>query len=623
MKKVVKLSALLVVLFGIIIAFFAVSFANLTENKKIEIFSETADYQNNEQGSWKLSEEGDWNEKGNFHVSLTLESNSVNYNTPVDIMFVTDMTDSMQSDEDLLTGYESFVNNQVYNKLLENENNTLSLLLFNDEGINISSLFSRPDSENSNVSGTISAYSPGINYNLLLRTIEFILDEYNNPSKKVEIIITSDSISKNDVTELSQRAQSIKQKYPNVVFDGISYKTDDHILKELESICDNNYVVATAEEGFAIIEDILFSKRYDSFTIEEYINTDDFDIDRSSIKTSNGRVSIEDDRIDWDLSNSYYTGGKETLEYDLIINEDNEDSFKMFYSNTEHVISSSVDNIEEEVVSDETLVLNNNYSISFSANTPSGCTVRNLPSGGKHHVGEAISLPDTEPTCEGYLFKGWKPDENNAGSSELEFSNLTYMPEKDVEYIATWSKLNVVKSLTGSVQSQSSLYSMIASKSTMDTSLNFANDEITPFNSRVYEMYSTRNDDYPVYYYHGAVEDNNVLFGDICWKIVRTTSTGGVKLIYNGLAENGSCDNDFATTSIGQSAYTRSIEDIAGYDENDEDYAEADGILEILFIALVKLAETEGGVTSIDDIQDIINSRIFPNAYMYKQNVRS
>ncbi|MGN1379399.1 MAG: hypothetical protein ACI4XR_03260, partial [Bacilli bacterium] len=38
----------------------------------------------------------------------------------------------------------------------------------------------------------------------------------------------------------------------------------------------------------------------------------------------------------------------------------------------------------------------------------------------------------------------------------------------------------------------------------------------------------------PVYYYNGAVEDNNVLFAGFCWKIVRTTDTGGVKLVYNG-----------------------------------------------------------------------------------------
>ena len=41
----------------------------------------------------------------------------------------------------------------------------------------------------------------------------------------------------------------------------------------------------------------------------------------------------------------------------------------------------------------------------------------------------------------------------------------------------------------------------------------------------------------PVYYYKGNVQNNNVLFGGFCWKIVRTTETGGVKIVYNGYYE--------------------------------------------------------------------------------------
>ena len=46
-----------------------------------------------------------------------------------------------------------------------------------------------------------------------------------------------------------------------------------------------------------------------------------------------------------------------------------------------------------------------------------------------------------------------------------------------------------------------------------------------------------------VYYYKGNVQNNNVLFGGFCWKIVRTTETGGVKIVYNGVQKNGSCNN--------------------------------------------------------------------------------
>ncbi len=50
----------------------------------------------------------------------------------------------------------------------------------------------------------------------------------------------------------------------------------------------------------------------------------------------------------------------------------------------------------------------------------------------------------------------------------------------------------------------------------------------------VYMRAGTENNSYPIVYYRGAVEDNNVLFNNKCWKAVRTTDTGGVKLIYNG-----------------------------------------------------------------------------------------
>ncbi len=50
----------------------------------------------------------------------------------------------------------------------------------------------------------------------------------------------------------------------------------------------------------------------------------------------------------------------------------------------------------------------------------------------------------------------------------------------------------------------------------------------------IYVVADTMSDSYPIYYYRGAVDNNNVLFANLCWKIVRTTDTGGIKLIYNG-----------------------------------------------------------------------------------------
>ena len=61
-------------------------------------------------------------------------------------------------------------------------------------------------------------------------------------------------------------------------------------------------------------------------------------------------------------------------------------------------------------------------------------------------------------------------------------------------------------------------------------------DEETP-------IICTMEDDYGTsYYLRGNHQDNNVKFANMCWKLIRVTGTGGMKLIYNGdLDANGKC----------------------------------------------------------------------------------
>ena len=77
----------------------------------------------------------------------------------------------------------------------------------------------------------------------------------------------------------------------------------------------------------------------------------------------------------------------------------------------------------------------------------------------------------------------------------------------------------------------------------------------------------TENDTFPIYFYRGfdtegksVVSKNNVLFGGFCWKIVRTTDTGGIKIVYNGEPTNdGKCTNTTGTvTQISTSAFNSS-----------------------------------------------------------------
>ena len=92
----------------------------------------------------------------------------------------------------------------------------------------------------------------------------------------------------------------------------------------------------------------------------------------------------------------------------------------------------------------------------------------------------------------------------------------------------------------------------------LDTNIDFSNISSDTNGKGIYIRSGTENDTNPIYYYRGAVDNNNVLFANFCWKIVRTTETGGIKLIYNGVPTNGTCNNTGNSTQIGTSAFNTS-----------------------------------------------------------------
>lgn len=57
----------------------------------------------------------------------------------------------------------------------------------------------------------------------------------------------------------------------------------------------------------------------------------------------------------------------------------------------------------------------------------------------------------------------------------------------------------------------------------------------------IYTLSSTANDTFPINYYRGEVYNNFVIFNNYCWKMVRTTDTGGIKLILSNIPSDGHC----------------------------------------------------------------------------------
>ena len=83
------------------------------------------------------------------------------------------------------------------------------------------------------------------------------------------------------------------------------------------------------------------------------------------------------------------------------------------------------------------------------------------------------------------------------------------------------------------------------------TGINFGAVSSDTNGKGIYVRSGTENDQHPIIYYRGAVDNNNVIFDNKCWKIVRTTATGGIKLVYNGIPNiNNECNNSGVDTQI-------------------------------------------------------------------------
>lgn len=113
------------------------------------------------------------------------------------------------------------------------------------------------------------------------------------------------------------------------------------------------------------------------------------------------------------------------------------------------------------------------------------------------------------------------------------------------------------------------LYQLIACQAVPDnvkskyvsssTGINFSQMSSNTNGKGVYTLASTIGDTYPIHYFRGDVDNNYATFGGYCWRIVRTTSNGGIKLVYNGT----SCNDTGNNTLIDSSAFNSSSDSLA------------------------------------------------------------
>ena len=110
-----------------------------------------------------------------------------------------------------------------------------------------------------------------------------------------------------------------------------------------------------------------------------------------------------------------------------------------------------------------------------------------------------------------------------------------------------------------------------------DYAINFTrgatvSDNISTANGNGVNKYTENGQD--VYYYRGKITDNNVVWADNCWKIIRTTATGGIKMVYNGKASYTTVDGVPSKKCSATGTATAMYPNTANY--NSSNYSPAD-----------------------------------------------
>lgn len=565
-RLLLKKKVLLLLFLIFSVAFFLIlkdSFAEDVEIKKVTFQSTKLSYDNKDPGSWKVDASAEWISNDTARLTFNLNSISMQKEAkPIDLVLLVD--DTLNID-----GLKNRIRAFGRTFLRRNTDNSLAVIKFNsvaeivsDFGTDINELVS---STYGNLDG-----STGLSYYEALNSLNELLENsVNHGNNDVWVVLVTDGYPARDMGKEKEMYSNIRNDFPEIKnFFAVQYNVGNKKSDILKDMSDTQYIGTDLSSFYKIITNIDYMMKYvdyDKFGFNILVNTDIFSIDNIKPDAMFGTTgNVIGARMIWffgntDSYNRLSTGLSVKMTFDLKLRDD----YKYFYQEVglyqllkTVAINYKIGDVSESVVSKDSPFLLNAYQLIYDVNAPSDCTIDFSPDIVYRTPFLAVRSSNRSPACDGYQFKGWKVVDTDV----VQYDKSFVMPAHDVTLKASWSKVAINKSMDGTIYKSATLYDIMADNAVLDTNLDFSSTSSS--NKGIYTYSSTANDNYPIYYYHGAVTDNNLLFAGFCWKIVRTTDTGGVKIIYNGLPNSSNqCTN--TTGNIGSGVFNSNDSSIA------------------------------------------------------------
>ena len=506
---------------------------------KVTFKSQNLNYAKKEPGSFKVDKSAKWIGEGKAKVTIEVDSIMKESTQAKDIVFVLDISGSMSGDKLEQVKKDT---TDLATAVLSNPRNRAALITFDTGAERVSDFTSNKEEFLQKVNSLTDKGTT--NYKAGLDEAKKLLEGYKKEEgKDLVLLFLTDGFPNEETPNEVAIYNELKQKYPYMSINAIQYEMGDEIQAPIKAISQRQFPADMKGLNNVLFEAGANPAMYDNFVITDYISKH-FKGAVSKIKASQGEVKLEGDKVTWNLG-TYRSGAKATLEIELDHVGDREEFYK---TNKGIDIKTSFEKQKDDQISSKTPVLKDSYKVIYEANNPNGCTVKGLEKITSHRPFEKIALVKGKATCDGYLFQGYEL------IIDAKYINEDYieMPESDVIFRAIWTKSKVNKGMQGKVASRK-LYEEIKMQSLGNDKtlrIDYSKVNSSTNGEGVYLFDETKNDTNPVYFFRGTHNlKNNLLYANLCWKIVRTTKTGGVRIVYNGAPINGKCTNTTGTNT--------------------------------------------------------------------------
>lgn len=567
-------------------------------------------------GGWQVDKKAKWTGYGEAELTLSISAVPRYSKKKQDIILVINNTDSKVMPSGNFSKLKDRLK-EFSSDHIANEKGKIALVEFNSSATILSGFTDNNLMLDYEITRMAVTNDKDVSYYKPLLKVDELLRNYTLGSDREVVVIFVSGVPPTFDNSLEVgEYEYLTDQYPYLTVNAINYSAyafHAHALafapvatKSLKKISreliqaslykdpdapNSEYVMADMNHENPILVAARSRLSFSQFDVSEYINNDYFEVESTEeITNSRGSVSLQKEnntqKIFWTMKDENFVSGTpfraNKLVVKLKLKDELLDKGGIYPTSSKSIIKTSMqDTPSENVNTTTTTILPDNFKVKYEGNSPSGCTARGVPDAENHSVFATVKISEERPTCEGYQFNGWKLVSDNV---EYINDDTFLMPEEDVIIRAQWSDLKIKKTMDGNVYTAQTLYDVMRSKAIPDNinSEFVQNEYINSFSSNqptsgilyshssdsissyspnnngrgVYLYSPTANDDKPLVFYRGKVEDNNVLFANICWKATNSTPTGGVKLIFSGYYTGNACVTVASPTTYGPAPYS-------------------------------------------------------------------